>query len=117
MNEYLLKNSTVSKPSVSYDSRYYFTPRIIDTKNILLFDLFEKVDYTDYQGFQYHIVTTDQQNRLDLVAYQFYEDASYWWLIAMANKIIDPFILQPGTQLRIPSIASFMIGGQNSIGQ
>lgn len=115
MNEYALRlqDSLISKKS--FDSRYYFTQQIIDSNNNILYNLFQGVDYTNYSGFIYHIVEPGEKDRLDIVAYEYYQDSSYWWLIAMVNNIIDPFILVPGTQLKIPSIGSFMIGGVNSV--
>jgi phage tail protein X len=50
-------------------------------------------------------VITNEQDRLDLLAYRYYGDVSMWWVIAAANNNITkgsmyPF---PGTQLRIPT--------------
>lgn len=43
--------------------------------------------------------------RLDTLAHRYYNDAELWWVIAMANRIADPFALVPGTRLRVPSDA------------
>ena len=50
----------------------------------------------------YTITSTD---RLDTIAHQFYGEASYWWVICLANEISSPFdkTLTPGKILRIPS--------------
>jgi len=49
-------------------------------------------------------VITETYDRLDTLAYQYYEDASLWWIIASANNIHDaPFGLTDGTLLRIPT--------------
>jgi len=48
-------------------------------------------------------VATETGDRLDTLAYQYYEDASLWWIIAAANNIHNaPFGLKDGTILRIP---------------
>lgn len=48
-------------------------------------------------------VATETGDRLDTLAYQYYEDASLWWIIASANNIHNaPFGLTDGTILRIP---------------
>ena len=48
-------------------------------------------------------VATETGDRLDTLAYQYYEDASLWWIIASANNIHNaPFGLKDGTILRIP---------------
>lgn len=49
-------------------------------------------------------VVTETYDRLDTLAYQYYQDASLWWIIASANNIHDaPFGLTDGTVLRIPT--------------
>ncbi len=48
-------------------------------------------------------VATQQTDRLDTIANQFYGDPTLWWIIASANNIHDaPITLEPGTVLRIP---------------
>jgi phage tail protein X len=48
-------------------------------------------------------VATETGDRLDTLAYQYYRDASLWWIIASANNLHDaPFGLKDGTILRIP---------------
>lgn len=44
-------------------------------------------------------------DRLDLLAFQYYGDATLWWIIAMANNnATNGFMFpEPGTQLRIPT--------------
>ena len=48
-------------------------------------------------------VVTETGDRLDTLAYQYYQDSSLWWIIAAANNIHNaPFGLEDGTILRIP---------------
>jgi hypothetical protein len=48
-------------------------------------------------------VASEMGDRLDTLAYQYYEDSSLWWIIASANNIHNaPFGLKDGTILRIP---------------
>ena len=48
-------------------------------------------------------VASETGDRLDTLAFQYYEDASLWWIIASANNIHNaPFGLKDGTILRIP---------------
>jgi hypothetical protein len=50
----------------------------------------------------YYIITT-VGDRLDLIAYDFYQDASLWWVIASANSLPGDSIYAPvGIQLRVP---------------
>lgn len=50
-------------------------------------------------------VITTVGDRLDLLAHQYYRDATLWWVIAMANNNTTKGALYPapGTQLRIPT--------------
>jgi|TARA_R110000782_G_scaffold70747_2_gene142099 predicted nucleotidyltransferase len=49
-------------------------------------------------------VVTETYDRFDTLAYQYYTDASLWWIIASANNIHDaPFGITDGTLLRIPT--------------
>lgn len=49
-------------------------------------------------------VITTVGDRLDLLAYTYYKNPEYWWIISMANNNITKGSMfpQPGTQLRIP---------------
>lgn len=48
-------------------------------------------------------VATETGDRLDTLAYDYYNDSSLWWIIAAANNIHDaPLGLKDGTILRIP---------------
>jgi hypothetical protein len=50
----------------------------------------------------YYIITT-VGDRLDLIAYDFYQDSSLWWVIASANSLPGDSIYAPvGIQLRVP---------------
>ena len=60
-------------------------------------------------------VATETGDRLDTLAYQYYEDASLWWIIASANNIHNaPLGLVDGTILRIPQNYIQIINSFNS---
>ena len=48
--------------------------------------------------------------RLDTIAYKYYGNSKYWWVLADVNDVndtlINPFILTPGTKLIIPSLSN-----------
>lgn len=51
-------------------------------------------------------VITNDGDRLDLLANQFYKDVDMWWIIATANPGVvkrDTFNLKPGLEIRIPA--------------
>lgn len=48
-------------------------------------------------------VVVQEGDRLDSIAYEYYENPSLWWIISSANQIHNPsFTVEPGTILRIP---------------
>lgn len=51
-------------------------------------------------------VNVETENRLDMISQIYYTTPKYWWVIAQANYIIDPFDVPYGTRLRIPSLTS-----------
>ena len=49
-------------------------------------------------------VATETGDRLDTLAYTYYQDSSLWWIIASANNIHNAiFAFEDGTVLRIPT--------------
>lgn len=49
-------------------------------------------------------VRTVPGDRLDLLAFQFYRNVKYWWIIAHANNLGKGSLAIPeGTQVRIPA--------------
>ena len=51
----------------------------------------------------YYIITREE-DRMDLIANDFYGDPTLWWVIAMANDLPGDTMYPPlGFQLRIPS--------------
>jgi hypothetical protein len=52
----------------------------------------------------YYIITTIG-DRLDTIAYSYYQDSELWWVISTANNHITngSIFPQPGTQLRVPT--------------
>ena len=50
----------------------------------------------------YYIIAREE-DRMDLIANDFYGDPTYWWVVAMANDLPgDSMFAPPGFQLRIP---------------
>jgi hypothetical protein len=50
-------------------------------------------------------VITSAEDRLDALAYSYYNDATLWWVISAANNNVNngALFMYPGTQLRIPT--------------
>ena len=56
-------------------------------------------------------VITTIGDRLDSLAYSYYNDSQLWWIISMANNNATHGSLfpQPGTQLRIPTDLNYIL--------
>jgi len=55
------------------------------------------------------LVVTQEGDRLDNLAQQFYGDSSLWWFIAAANNL-KTMNVEAGLQMRIPSNTSNAFG-------
>lgn len=73
--------------------------KMVDNKRV-----FETIKYPKVDKHENDIyIVSKEKDRLDLLSYKYYQDASLWWIIAIANNIHDgSFNITPGIQLRIP---------------
>ena len=65
-------------------------------------------------------VYTVQGDRFDILAQQFYQDSSLWWIISIANANIlnqSSLVIPGGIQIRIPASYVDVIRSFNSINQ
>lgn len=75
------------------------TKKTFDGKEVYRPKIFPNIPLKDTDVY----VMSETGDRLDTLSYEYYEDASLWWIIAAANNIHDaPMGLEPGTILRIP---------------
>lgn len=75
-------------------------------------NLYPTVQPTDTD---YYIITTIN-DRLDLIAFDFYQDSSLWWIISSANALPGDSIYPPvGIQLRIPVDIKTILGQYNLV--
>ena len=91
-----------AKPRIyPYMSRYTIY-RLIINNNETYTETVNQTKIPESNNDRYHEVLPEEENRLDIIAQKYYNDASFSWMIAMANDIIDPFFIKSGTVLRIP---------------
>ena len=75
------------------------TKKTIDGRTVYRPKIYPNIPVSDDDIY----VATELGDRLDTLAFQFYGNASYWWIIASANNIHDaPIGFTDGTILRIP---------------
>lgn len=80
--------NTISNPKDNNGAKFYATAK------------YPKVPLSESDIY----VLTEETDRLDLLANQFYGDSSLWWVISIANDFLpqNSLTLTPGVQLRIP---------------
>ena len=62
-------------------------------------------------------VYTQQGDRFDVLARQYYQDSSLWWIIAIGNPqvTLGSLLIPSGLQLRIPAFPTNVINEYNTI--
>ena len=62
-------------------------------------------------------VYTQQGDRFDVLARQYYQDSSLWWVIAIGNPQITlgSLLIPSGIQLRVPANPSSVVDAYNVI--
>lgn len=103
-----LLNTNVVSP-VDLNNRYAFTQKVSTINNLTVYDVYHKIEIPISSDDIYHVVTQTQDGRLDIIAQMYYNDASLWWMIAVANNMVDPFIVPAGVTLRVPSLNSYYL--------
>lgn len=82
-------------------NRYRYAIEVRDSDGYWLYNTLP--DYsTEVRGNDILHVVKDE-DRLDLLAHEYFGDSRLWWVIAEFNNILWMFDLTVGTTLRIPS--------------
>lgn len=80
--------------------------RIYNNKRIPETIFYPKIDKDDNDIY----IITKENDRFDLLAYKYYNDSTFWWIIAKANNIFNgSLFIEPGIQLRIPTNIDLII--------
>jgi hypothetical protein len=75
------------------------TKKLYDGRTVYRPKIYPNIPFRDDDVY----VATELGDRLDTLAYDFYQDSTLWWIIASANNIHGAKIaFEPGTVLRIP---------------
>jgi Base plate wedge protein 53 len=105
-----LENREPSRPL----SRYNKYPILLtkqdlanEVSSVAVLETWDPIDIPELPTDLYVTVDPGEEHRLDLVAYRVYGSLSLYWVIAYANKMIDPFAeTVAGKILRIPDRAN-----------
>ena len=75
------------------------TKKLNDGRTVYRSRIYPEISLSDNDTY----VASETGDRLDTLAYQYYNNSSLWWIIASANNIHNaPLGLKDGTILRIP---------------
>lgn len=83
--------------NVIVDGNHYETWTDPTSANVFGPEVLDGIDTVD------HVLAAGE--RLDTLASVYYGDEELWWVIALANRVLDPFSLSVGRRLRIPADA------------
>lgn len=98
--------------SLNRTSRYRTLTRLLNDEDEEYIETYETVDIRESSTDSFYIVEKGYENRLDLIAFKYYNNPLFYWIIAEASGISDPFHIPLGTVLRIPEKSSlFGVGG------
>lgn len=89
--------------TASHSSRYRRLSRLLDDEGNQYLETADRIEFPKRSDDSYHIVLAKDEDRLDLIAYQYYGNPLLYWIIAAASDIDDPLNVPAGTTLRIPS--------------
>jgi len=82
----------------------YFDSQIVKTdtgKPVYQSTIYPEIDVNDDDLY----IMTYETERLDILAKNYYDEPSYWWIIANANHLPkDSIYVKENVQLRIPNI-------------
>jgi len=81
--------------------RYIHTKqfRTDDGKRYYSSTFYPEIEKTDSDTY----IIADRETRLDILAFDYYNDAELYWVIAVCNNIQGSIFVEPGTQLCIPN--------------
>lgn len=97
--------SGIPNYAISNIQDWYLTPDP-DVFVVTIFLNNEEIFFSEFDS--YHTVTVIDQRRPDLMSYRFYGTVDYFWIILLANNILDPFNIEQNVILRIPSQATVL---------
>ena len=108
----IFKQREYLKPiNYTNNSRYKNLRTLYDeNRKVIVHETWKPMYVKEESSDTFYTVTLETENRLDMIANSYYDSPRYWWVIALANNIDDPFDVPSGTLLRIPSIYN-VVGG------
>jgi phage tail protein X len=98
------------------ESRYSQTAQTtrFDGKRILTTTYYPEIPLSDKDIY----IIASNADRLDQLAYKYYNNSTYWWVIAQANNLgKGSLFMEEGTQIRIPGDLAGILSAFNTENQ
>lgn len=83
-------------------SRYRTQDRLLNDDDEEYIETYDGIEVPKSKVDSFHIVKKTEENRIDLISWQYYKTPLLYWVIAEASDLRNPFELPEGTVLRIP---------------
>lgn len=80
-----------------YDNLGIF--RTDENKRYFIAPIYPEINQLDTDDY----IISNIETRLDLLAFNYYNDSNLYWIIAICNNIQGTLFVEPGTQLCIPN--------------
>ena len=95
----------IDRPSREASNRYNFNYHLTDGTNRYI-AFYKRRAVSESSDDVFYQTTSGDDGKLDNISYKFYRTPLLWWVIALANGIMNPLLIPVGTRLRIPSLAT-----------
>ena len=95
-------------PLTEKDSRYKLLDRIRYESGEEIIESQNRIIIPKSDSDIYHEVQAGEEGRLDLISHQYYGTPLYWWGIAYASNVFDPFSIKVGDTLRVPPLMNIV---------
>lgn len=99
---------------MSVTKRYAQNKTVLNEKNKTVYKtiLYPRIDPAPDDIY----IMTTVEDRLDVIAFKYYKDVRYWWILAQANSLGKGSLVVPsGTRLRIPKNVNKIITDYESL--
>ena len=61
------------------------------------------------------VLITRDYERMDILANKYYNNPTYWWILAHANHIKGTILVPPDTQLRVPTDINLILSNYKDL--
>jgi len=94
---------------VADQSNRYINSFVYSDNNELFFELWDIPMIPFDPRDKYFTIESGEEGRWDLISYKSYHTVLYWWIICLANGVVNPWdIIPAGSTIRIPYLPNLV---------